>query len=281
MLYEQLQKNTSKGDKSMKKLCISMLISLIVLGGLLSSSIWANGIINTNTTEGNHLFTAKFEGEKQTCTAVAINPSTYLTAAHCVDYESKQGNIGKIYPALSGISTPLNYENVNKAIVYESGSISMPVNKEKDLAILKVEKPTSNSSDHYLKGKTPNIKGVSSDRAEHGSSSLVNKSIYSIGYSTNNGNNYSFKYTGNIDNLYINAANGNDESSFNKSGLITTNITAAPGQSGSGLFLKDDDNNDQNDELIGILSTSNHNNENATFALITTKVKAWIDENSK
>ncbi|SUK17562.1 putative glutamyl-endopeptidase [Staphylococcus agnetis] len=264
----------------MRKLSVSMLTTLIILGGLLSSPLWANGVINTNTTEGNHLFTAKFESDKQTCTAVAINSSTYLTAAHCVDYENKEGNVGKVYPALSGISTPLNYENVNKAIVYESGSISIPVNKEKDLAILKVEKPTSNSSDHYLKGKTPNIKGVSSDRAEHGSNSLVNKPVYSIGYSTNNGNNYSIKYTGNIDNLYINAANGNDENSFNKSGLITTNVTAAPGQSGSGLFLTDMDGNDQNDELIGILSTSNHNNENATFALITTKVKEWIEKNS-
>ncbi|RTX70249.1 trypsin-like serine protease [Staphylococcus hyicus] len=280
MLYEQLQKNTSKGDKSMKKLCISMLISLIVLGGLLSSSIWANGIINTNTTEGNHLFTAKFEGNGKFCTAVAINSSTYLTAAHCVDYENKEGNIGKIYPALSGISTPLGELNVKKVIVYEQRSNQQPVNKEKDLAILKVDKPVSTSSEHYLKERMPHIRGVSTDRTENGSNTLVNKSVYSIGYSSSDGENYSLKYPGNIKSLYINAANGNDESSFNKSGLITTNITAAPGQSGSGLFLKDDDNNDQNDELIDILSTSNHNNENATFALITTKVKAWIEANS-
>lgn len=279
MLYEQLQKNTSKGDKSMKKLCISILISLIVLGGLLSSSIWANGIINTNTTEGNHLFTAKFEGKGKFCTAVAINSSTYLTAAHCVDYENKEGNIGKIYPALSGISTPLGELNVKKVIVYEQRSNQQPVNKEKDLAILKVDEPVSTSSEHYLKERTPYIRGVSTDRTENGSNTLVNKSVYSIGYSSSDGENYSLKYPGNIKSLYINV--GSNEVTFNKSGLITTDIKAAPGQSGSGLFLKDDDNNDQNDELIGILSTSNHNNENATFALITTKVKEWIEENSK
>ncbi|NJH85080.1 trypsin-like serine protease [Staphylococcus agnetis] len=280
MLYEQLQKNTSKGDKSMKKLCISMLISLIVLGGLLSSSIWANGIINTNTTEGNHLFTAKFEGEKQTCTAVAINSSTYLTAADCVDYENKQGNIGKIYPALSGISTPLNYENVNKAIVYEEGSITKPVDKAKDLALLKVERPTSTSSAYYLNGKTPNIMGVSKDRIDKGSKSLINNKVYSVGYSSERGNNYSVLFEGEITNIYINSHRGNDENSFEKSGIVDTSIYAAPGQSGSGLYLKDEKGLNHSDELIGILSSSSYDKKNATFALITTKVKAWIETNS-
>lgn len=279
MLYEQLQKNTSKGDKSMKKLCISMLISLIVLGGLLSSSIWANGKINTNTTEGNHLFTSKFEGNGKFCTAVAINSSTYLTAAHCVDYENKQGNIGKIYPALSGISTQLDSVNVSTAVVYEKADSSGQVSKAKDLAILKVKEPLPRSLEHYLKGRNPKIVGVESDRTEKGNNSLVNKPVYSIGYSSSNGNNYSTKFDGNISSIYIDSTS--NEAGYNKSGLITTDIKAAPGQSGSGLFLKDSDGNDQNDELIGILSASTNDNENATFALITTKVKAWIEENSK
>lgn len=264
----------------MKKLTFSILVSLIILGGYLSPLAFANGNINTNTTEGNHLFTAKFEGNGKFCTAVAINPKTYLTAAHCVDYENKDGDIGKIYPALSGISTPLGYANVNKTIVYEEGSNDKPVNKEKDLAILKVDTPVSTSSEHYLNGRTPNIKGVTTDRTKGGSNSLVNKSVYSVGYSTSNGNNYSVKYPGIISDLYINSGRGDDENSFNKSGLITTNINGAPGQSGSGLFLNDSDNNQQNDELIGILSTSSYNNENATFALITPKVKEWIEKNS-
>ena len=265
----------------MKKLSISILTTLIFLGGLLSSSIKANGIINTNTTEGNHLFTAKFEGNGKFCTAVAINPTTYLTASHCVDYKSQEGrNIGKLYPALSGISTPLNAVNVSKVEVYAEANPSGQVSQAKDIAILKVTEPLPTSLEHYLNGRKPNIQGVNKDRTENGQNSLVGKSVYAIGYSSERGNNYSTKFDGVISNLYIDGANGNDESSYNKSGLITTNIYAAGGQSGSGLFLKDEDGNNQNDELLGILSTSNNNNENATFALITPKVKEWIEKNS-
>ncbi|MCO4342151.1 serine protease [Staphylococcus agnetis] len=263
----------------MKKLSVSIITSFIILVSFFSTLTLASGDINTNTTEGNHLFTSKFEGNGKFCTAVAINTTTYLTAAHCVDYKSKEGSIGKVYPALSGISTPLSEVNIGKAIVYEENQDSAQVSQSKDLAILKAAEPLPTSLEHYLKGRTPNISGVLKDRTKQGEKSLIDKSVYSIGYSSSNGNNYSTKFEGKITDIYIDGHKGTDESTFNKSGLIKTDLHASGGQSGSGLFLKDDDDNEQNDELIGILSSASNDDKDAKFALITSKVKEWIDKN--
>lgn len=69
----------------MRKLSVSILTSLIIVGGLLSSTIWTNGFINANTSEGNHLTTTDIDSNKHECN----NASSYLKNIRCVDYEKK------------------------------------------------------------------------------------------------------------------------------------------------------------------------------------------------
>ena len=74
-----------KGDNDMRKLSVSILTTLIIVGGLLSSTIWTNGFINANTSKGNHSTTTDIDINKQECN----NASSYLKNVRCVDYEKK------------------------------------------------------------------------------------------------------------------------------------------------------------------------------------------------
>lgn len=69
----------------MRKLSVSILTTLIIVGGLLSSTIWTNGFINANASESNHSNTTNIDSNQQECN----NTSSYLKNVRCVDYEKR------------------------------------------------------------------------------------------------------------------------------------------------------------------------------------------------
>ena len=212
-----------------------------------------NGDVITDTVQGNHLFTAKFEKYKSYfhftgwCTAVVLTPTTSLTAGHCVEFQSRQASLGYVYPALSARLDPLSYMQITESVNYNGNTDS----GAKDIAIIKGTDPSS-SMKYYLKDKSPKIKTVDNI------SELNGRDVYTIGYPADKGSNYQIRYTGKI--------------TSEGSGAIVTNIKASiGGRSGAGLFLQG------SDELIGILSGNDY--QHAHFAPITKDVETWINEN--
>lgn len=194
-----------------------------------------NRVLDLDVFKGNSLYTGKFEGSNY-CTAVLISPTVALTAKHCEGNEYKTGNIGTLYPAISGTST-------------QAGNLPIttynPYPGEYDIALLTGTTPSENMS-HYI-SKGANISKVN-DVNTH-----KNKEVYTIGYPQDKGANYQYKTYGKVVNV-----EGNK--------VLSTDIKTSPGQSGSGLFLK------ETDELIGIL------NGNGRFIAIDSTIRNWISD---
>lgn len=205
------------------------------------------GVVTTNTTEGNNLFTSKLQLNNGYCTAVALSEKTFLTAGHCVGFESKNESLGYVYPDNSGILDPLSYMEVTESINYDNNNKA----GGKDLALVKGTSP-STSMLYYLKDKSPKIKTI--DNIEE----YIGREVYTIGYPLNKGEKYQVRYDGQI------VAEYHD--------TIGTDISPSKGgRSGGGLYLKD------TDELIGILSF-NTQSTTTYFAPITTEVNEWINK---
>ena len=237
----------------MKK--ILMLLSIFVtllFGAVPQAQANDEGVIVTDTTQGNHLFTSKFEFDGIWSTAVALSPTTYLTAGHAVKYQSQETELGYIYPAYSGILDPLSYMSTTQSINYANNKVP----GGKDIALIKGTEP-SKSMEHYLAEKAPTIKVVDEIN------DLIGQEVYTIGYPKETSGNYQVKKEGKI------TAKGNTSGGK----TIETDITptAGGGQSGSGLYLK------ETDELIGILSGVG--GSSTYFAPITTEVNNWIENN--
>lgn len=232
------------------------LFKILLLTSLLLTSIAtiapgdvnADGEIVTETAEGNHLFTSKFEFDGIWSTAVALSPTTFLTAGHAVKYQTQDAELGYIYPAYSGILDPLSYMQITQSINYCNNVAP----GGKDIAIIKGTEP-SKSMTHYLADKAPKIKVVDDINELRG------QEVYTIGYPKESSGNYQIKKEGTI---------------VKKDGYaIDTDIapTAGGGQSGSGLYLK------ETYELIGILSGVG--GKSTYFAPITSDVYQWINDN--
>ncbi|AJC95798.1 serine protease [Staphylococcus hyicus] len=220
----------------MKKLLLTL--SLASLVSLFPSDINAqpvedNRVLDMDVFEGNSLYTSKFEGTSY-CTAVLISPNTALTAKHCEGDNFKSGQIGTLYPARSGAST-------------QAGSLPIttynPYQGDYDIALLQGTNPSSDMQ-HYIK------KGVKISK-ERDINNYKGKEVYTIGYPQDKGENYQYKTYGTVESV-----EGNK--------MIGTNIKTSPGQSGSGLFLKN------TDELIGIL------HGDGRFTAIDSTIRDWI-----
>ncbi|MBJ6234575.1 trypsin-like serine peptidase [Staphylococcus aureus] len=183
----------------------------------------------------------------ENCTATMLTPNIGLTAAHCGG-GFKQGYVGKVYPAESGLQTPFGYMDIYLFSPY----------LEKDLAIIG-GKDENKSSDYKYYEKTfagEEIKLQPLKDEEY--SSLVGKEVYSYGYPYAKSGYKQYKTEGKIT-----VANKN---------IISTNMPAYGGQSGSSLFLK------ENGRLIGILAASGKNNDNGAFQPITEDIARWYDD---
>ncbi|WP_231922801.1 trypsin-like peptidase domain-containing protein [Mammaliicoccus stepanovicii] len=206
-----------------------------------------NKDIVTDTLNGNHLFTSKFERANSSwCTAIAVGNNSFLTSAHCIEFKDSKEPLGYVYPALSGASMPLSYFAITEGITYKENSQV----RVDDIAIVK-SSDLNTSFNYYMKDKELKIKVV--DKVDD----LVGKNVYTIGYASDTGNNYQIKRRGAITKNWNNA--------------FKVDVSASGGQSGSGLYLED------TNELIGILEGGDKNT--AFFTPITKEIKTWIDNN--
>lgn len=192
--------------------------------------------------EKGSLNTAKYEGvDSHHCTAVMLTPTVGLTAKHCKDGGFEEGNIGTVYPGESGLAT-------------EAGNITVstfnPYSTE-DIALIKGSNPTTAYS-YYMKNVKLSVRGVKP-------SDLNGKSVYSIGYPAEKSGYKQYKTKGKI--TYVNG----DRS-------IQTTLQSSAGQSGSGVFLE------ENDQLIGILVQGNLDGSNVV--LVNSRISDWIQTKS-
>ncbi|MDR5602932.1 serine protease [Staphylococcus coagulans] len=190
--------------------------------------------------EKGSLITAKYEGkDTHHCTAVMLTPTLGLTAAHCKDGGFEEGTIGTIYPGESGLATDAGSGTVGTFNPYS----------DKDFALIKVSDPSTAFS-HYLKNVNTTVRGVNF-------SNLEGKEVYSIGYPIEKGGYKQYRTEG-----VITSVNG-------ETSLYTT-LQSSEGQSGSGVFLK------ENDQLIGII-IQGYNLDTTIVVPITSHMADWIN----
>ncbi len=192
-------------------------------------------IFNTSKS----LETAKYEGaDTHHCTAIMISPKVGLTAAHCKDGGFEQNkSLGTIYPGSSGLSTNAGNMTISTFNPYDGA----------DIALIKGENP-STAYTHYMRNVDIDVKGFNL-------SDLEGKKVYSIGYPIDKGGRKQYKTEGVI------------TSTYNNQSMMTT-LQSTGGQSGSGVFLK------ENDQLIGIISQGNLNG--TIVQPINRRISDWI-----
>ena len=183
------------------------------------------------------------------CSAVLINPNTWLTAKHCAGNEEKTGYIGAVYPGQSGTSTPFGMMNIS----------TYKPDPGVDIAILKgTDADKSAAYKHYIVGLETEIVAYDLDQLK----ALKGQAVYSYGYPGDKGETKQYRSDGVITSV----------NPITKE--ISTTMPASAGQSGSGVFLGDG-------RFLGIL----YGNENRTtyksakVQPIDQRLKTWIDRN--
>nr|WP_289780999.1 trypsin-like peptidase domain-containing protein [Staphylococcus agnetis] len=205
--------------------------------------------VDTLTDEKSKRFAQYSPDNSLYCSATMITPNIALTAKHCAGNQRKEGYIGSVYPGQSGISTPYGYMNISTYI---------PNGGSEDIAIIKgKEDDKSEAYKHYIKGFHIDIKG----RSEEELKSLVGKDVYSYGYPSDKTGSPQVKSEGKI--IQINP----------HTKVLTTTIPTVEGQSGSGVFLK------ENNEFLGVLY-GKLSNGNGQVAPIDERLKKWFDSNT-
>ncbi|EGQ4221499.1 trypsin-like serine protease [Staphylococcus pseudintermedius] len=189
--------------------------------------------------------TAIFQGPKGLpCTTTMLTSNFGLTAAHCGD-GFLEGSVGTVYPAQSGLSTPFGSMSI---------SLFNPYN-DKDIAII-YGQDSGKSKDyiHYQRDFAQTeikLQGFTDDELKK----MVGKKVYSYGYPYNYHAHKQYRFTGEI--------------TFANSDFIKTNLPAYGGQSGSSVFLED------NDQLVGILVKGGDDDKNAILEPITKDIARW------
>ncbi|HDK5691039.1 TPA: trypsin-like serine protease [Staphylococcus pseudintermedius] len=189
--------------------------------------------------------TAIFQGPKGLpCTTTMLTSNFGLTAAHCGD-GFLEGSVGTVYPAQSGLSTPFGSMSI---------SLFNPYN-DKDIAFI-YGQDSGKSKDyiHYQRDFAQTeikLQGFTDDELKK----MVGKKVYSYGYPYNYHAHKQYRFTGEI--------------TFANSDFIKTNLPAYGGQSGSAVFLE------ENNKLIGILSKGGEDNKDAILEPITKDIARW------
>ncbi|WP_258027189.1 trypsin-like serine peptidase [Staphylococcus aureus] len=187
----------------------------------------------------NSLNSAKYEGnDNHHCTAIMITKDVGLTSSHCKDGGFEEGYIGTIYPGHSGLATLAGSASVSTFNPYS----------DLDIALIKTSDQTDEYS-HYLKNINVSIKSVDFSK-------LKGKELYSIGYPIDKSGYKQYKTEGTV------------IETFNDKALRTT-LQSTPGQSGSRVFLK------ENDQLIGVISEGSL--DGSLVVPINSQIADWID----
>ncbi|EGQ2882861.1 trypsin-like peptidase domain-containing protein, partial [Staphylococcus pseudintermedius] len=177
-------------------------------------------------------------------TSTMLTSNFGITAAHCGN-GFQEGSVGTVYPAQSGLSTPFGSMSI---------SLFNPYN-DKDIAFI-YGQDSGKSKDyiHYQRDFAQTeikLQGFTDDELKK----MVGKKVYSYGYPYNYHAHKQYRFTGEI--------------TFANSDFIKTNLPAYGGQSGSSVFLED------NDQLVGILVKGGDDDKNAILEPITKDIARW------
>ncbi|WP_086428422.1 trypsin-like serine peptidase [Staphylococcus cornubiensis] len=192
-------------------------------------------------------YTAKYiSATGKVCTAILISSTAALTAQHCGGTKYKSP-AGRIYPGASGDKTPFGYMNIRYYIPHP----------RYDIALIKgIDRDQDKFYKYYIKKFTTKVTGYSNEQFE----SFKDSDVYSYGYPYKKGVFEQYRSDGNI------------TSYSGTLPLLSTNMPASEGQSGSGVFKKDG-------PFVGIIISSN--NGKADALPFTKDIADWINNNAK
>lgn len=155
---------------------------------------------------------------------------------------------GTIYPGASGVSTPFGYMNIRYYIPHP----------KYDVAVIKgIKRDQDKFYQYYIKPFTTTVRGYSDEEL----SKFVDQEVYSYGYPYRNGVFKQYRSDGKVNNYskYL--------------PLLSTDIPAFEGQSGSGVFKKDG-------PFVGIIVSRARGNE-AEVLPFSKEIATWINNNAK
>ncbi|PKW55083.1 serine protease [Staphylococcus pseudintermedius] len=235
----------------MKRLQLLLLFSLACFLLIPINVAHAKGIqvLVPDTVKDTHSkYTAKYKsGIGHTCTAILISSTAAITAKHCGGTQH-QSPAGTIYPGASGVSTPFGYMNIRYYIPHP----------KYDVAVIKgIKRDQDKFYQYYIKPFTTTVRGYSDEEL----SKFVDQEVYSYGYPYRNGVFKQYRSDGKVNNYskYL--------------PLLSTDIPAFEGQSGSGVFKKDG-------PFVGIIVSRARGNE-AEVLPFSKEIATWINNNAK
>ncbi|EJY6918175.1 trypsin-like serine protease [Staphylococcus pseudintermedius] len=235
----------------MKRLQLLLLFSLACFLLIPINVAHAKGtqVLVPDTVKDTHSkYTAKYKsGIGHTCTAILISSTAAITAKHCGGTQH-QSPAGTIYPGASGVSTPFGYMNIRYYIPHP----------KYDVAVIKgIKRDQDKFYQYYIKPFTTTVRGYSDEEL----SKFVDQEVYSYGYPYRNGVFKQYRSDGKVNNYskYL--------------PLLSTDIPAFEGQSGSGVFKKDS-------PFVGIIVSRARGNE-AEVLPFSKEIATWINNNAK
>ncbi|UAS24329.2 serine protease [Staphylococcus pseudintermedius] len=235
----------------MKRLQLLLLFSLACFLLIPINVAHAKGtqVLVPDTVKDTHSkYTAKYKsGIGHTCTAILISSTAAITAKHCGGTQH-QSLAGTIYPGASGVSTPFGYMNIRYYIPHP----------KYDVAVIKgIKRDQDKFYQYYIKPFTTTVRGYSDEEL----SKFVDQEVYSYGYPYRNGVFKQYRSDGKVNNYskYL--------------PLLSTDIPAFEGQSGSGVFKKDG-------PFVGIIVSRARGNE-AEVLPFSKEIATWINNNAK
>ncbi|EIQ0328389.1 trypsin-like peptidase domain-containing protein [Staphylococcus pseudintermedius] len=235
----------------MKRLQLLLLFSLACFLLIPINVAHAKGtqVLVPDTVKDTHSkYTAKYKsGIGHTCTAILISSTAAITAKHCGGTQH-QSPAGTIYPGASGVSTPFGYMNIRYYISHP----------KYDVAVIKgIKRDQDKFYQYYIKPFTTTVRGYSDEEL----SKFVDQEVYSYGYPYRNGVFKQYRSDGKVNNYskYL--------------PLLSTDIPAFEGQSGSGVFKKDG-------PFVGIIVSRARGNE-AEALPFSKEIATWINNNAK
>ncbi|EGQ0293451.1 TPA: trypsin-like peptidase domain-containing protein [Staphylococcus pseudintermedius] len=235
----------------MKRLQLLLLFSLACFLLIPINVAHAKGtqVLVPDTVKDTHSkYTAKYKsGIGHTCTAILISSTAAITAKYC-GWTQHQSPAGTIYPGASGVSTPFGYMNIRYYIPHP----------KYDVAVIKgIKRDQDKFYQYYIKPFTTTVRGYSDEEL----SKFVDQEVYSYGYPYRNGVFKQYRSDGKVNNYskYL--------------PLLSTDIPAFEGQSGSGVFKKDG-------PFVGIIVSRARGNE-AEVLPFSKEIATWINNNAK
>lgn len=235
----------------MKRLQLLLLFSLACFLLIPINVAHAKGtqVLVPDTVKDTHSrYTAKYKsGIGHTCTAILISSTAAITAKHCGGTQH-QSPAGTIYPGAPGVSTPFGYMNIRYYIPHP----------KYDVAVIKgIKRDQDKFYQYYIKPFTTTVRGYSDEEL----SKFVDQEVYSYGYPYKDGVFKQYRSDGKVNNYskYL--------------PLLSTDIPAFEGQSGSGVFKKDG-------PFVGIIVSRARGNE-AEVLPFSKEIATWINNNAK